>query len=126
MVCQTFLPKYDELPRTEDASLSFSETSPTESKSDDLSISSSRACTISQKFRRGVGQSFGRATARVSCWLNHLFELFSPVLPGCCSAQVSREALISESLASQPCLPHLITRITPLRSNLGILRISKV
>lgn len=34
--------------------------------------------------------------------------------------------MIREHLARQPCLPHLITRITPLRSNLGILRIRKI
>src|SRR5690242_5607425 len=96
MVCQTFLPKYDELLRTGDASLSFSETSPTESRSHDLSISSSRAGIVSQRFRRGGGggggQSFGRASAQASCPIDHPIELFSPVPLGCCSAQVSRPA----------------------------------
>src|ERR1700756_1085151 len=92
MVCQTFLPKYDELLRTRDASLWFSETSPTESRSHYLSISSSRACIVSQRFRIGVGQSFERAIAQASCPTDPRTELFSRVLPGCFSAQVSRQA----------------------------------
>src|SRR5690349_19406951 len=88
--------KYDELLRTGDSSLSFSETSPTESRSH-LSISSSRACIVSQRFRRGGGQSFGRASAQASCPIDHPIELFSPVPPGCCSAQVSRPGIFIES-----------------------------